>query len=189
MLFSATLTLPRSLHRKLRPAKRIPPEEDIDDMALALDQLRFRGEPAVIDLTSKAKMADKVQEAYILCPEETVDAILYSILMKSIAALSLSILERGSVWQVSGKDTGFLQCHQRCESADGDTAFVECACSADSRSKAAVAKTQIIGAIRCRSECCSGGDGCGSQRLRYSCDVTFGFAVAAHRCCCRMCDV
>ena len=57
-------------------------------MALALDQLRFRGEPAVIDLTSAAKMAEKVQEAYILCPEETVDAVLYSILMKSVAALS-----------------------------------------------------------------------------------------------------
>lgn len=82
LLFSATLTLPRSLHRKLKTGKK-PEEEDVDEMALALDQLRFRGEPVVVDLTSKTRLADKIQEAYLLCTEDNVDACLYSIIVKS----------------------------------------------------------------------------------------------------------
>lgn len=83
LLFSATLTLPRSLHQKLRAGKKaIPEEEDVDEMALALDCLRFRGEPAVVDLTEKAKLADRIQEAYLPCPEDKVDAYLYALIMK-----------------------------------------------------------------------------------------------------------
>jgi len=54
----------------------------VDEMALALDHLRFRGEPEVVDLTSKAKLADRIQEAHLLCPEEKSDAAVYSIVMK-----------------------------------------------------------------------------------------------------------
>lgn len=84
LLFSATLTLPRSLHQKLRPStkRQNSKEQDIDEMSVALDHLRFRGEPLVVDLTPKTRLADRIQEAYILCPEDKTDCHLYSILLR-----------------------------------------------------------------------------------------------------------
>eukprot|EP00210_Caulerpa_lentillifera_P002666 g2546.t1 len=86
LLFSATLTLPRSLHRRLRTSSfsslNSAEGEDIDEMAVALDHLRFRGEPTVVDLTSKSKLAERIQEAYVLCPDESPESRLYSVLIR-----------------------------------------------------------------------------------------------------------
>lgn len=77
-VFSATLTLPRSMHKRLR--KGGGGAADGECMDGLMNRIRFRKNSEVIDLTGKRGVADGVVEACLPCSEETRDAYVYSIL-------------------------------------------------------------------------------------------------------------
>eukprot|EP00191_Tetraselmis_sp_GSL018_P024721 CAMPEP_0177627994 /NCGR_PEP_ID=MMETSP0419_2-20121207/31509_1 /TAXON_ID=582737 /ORGANISM="Tetraselmis sp., Strain GSL018" /LENGTH=879 /DNA_ID=CAMNT_0019129203 /DNA_START=60 /DNA_END=2700 /DNA_ORIENTATION=- len=75
-IFSATLTLPKDLRRRLMSGGGGAGGNSADLEAL-MDKLKFRGHPRVVDLTSERRVAEKVQEAYIQVSEEERDNMLY----------------------------------------------------------------------------------------------------------------
>lgn len=77
-VFSATLTLPRTMHKRLR--KGGGGAADGESMDGLMSKLRFRNNLEVVDLTGKRGVADGVVEACLPCAEETRDAYVYSIL-------------------------------------------------------------------------------------------------------------
>ncbi|KAL4459000.1 hypothetical protein ABPG75_013865 [Micractinium tetrahymenae] len=82
-VFSATLTLPANLRKRLRKGGGgASGSSDLDSL---MDKIPFRrepGKPKIVDLTSQRKLADKVEEAYIACGESERDECLYCLLAK-----------------------------------------------------------------------------------------------------------
>ncbi|EFN53172.1 hypothetical protein CHLNCDRAFT_25981 [Chlorella variabilis] len=79
-VFSATLTLPASLRRRLRKGGGgASGSSDLDSL---MDKIPFRGKPKIVDLTSQRRLADKVEEAYLACGEDERDEYLYCLLTK-----------------------------------------------------------------------------------------------------------
>ncbi|KAL4431591.1 hypothetical protein ABPG77_001433 [Micractinium sp. CCAP 211/92] len=79
-VFSATLTLPANLRKRLRKGGGgASGSSDLDGL---MDKIPFRGKPKIVDLTSQRKLADKVEEAYIACGESQRDEYLYCLLAK-----------------------------------------------------------------------------------------------------------
>ena len=66
MIFSATLTLPLALRRRLQK-KATGVKGSTATLERLLECIKFRGEPKVIDLTSNRKLADGIQEAKVEC--------------------------------------------------------------------------------------------------------------------------
>lgn len=79
-VFSATLTLPATLRKRLR--KGGGGASGSSDLDTLMDKIPFRGKPKIVDLTSQGKLADKVEEAYIACGESERDEYLYCLLAK-----------------------------------------------------------------------------------------------------------
>ena len=80
-VFSATLTLPGALRKRLR--KGGGGASGSATLESLMDQIPFlgRGKPKVVDLTSDRKIADKISEAHISCPEAERDEYLYCLLV------------------------------------------------------------------------------------------------------------
>ncbi|CAD7697637.1 unnamed protein product [Ostreobium quekettii] len=79
-IFSATLTLPQSLKARLRKLAKGPSGGATLDSVM--DRLRFRGIPEVVDLTNKKRIADKLEESFIICGDNERDAHLYYVLVR-----------------------------------------------------------------------------------------------------------
>lgn len=79
-VFSATLTLPSELRRRLR--KGGGGASGSATLESLMDKLPFRGRgrPKIVDLTSERKVADKVTEAFIACSDDGRDDALYCLL-------------------------------------------------------------------------------------------------------------
>ncbi|KAK9864148.1 hypothetical protein WJX84_001573 [Apatococcus fuscideae] len=77
-VFSATLTLPRNLRRRLKGGKG--GASGSASLEKLMDKLPFRPKPKIVDLTSKRKLADKVTEAQVMCSDNGRDAALYFLL-------------------------------------------------------------------------------------------------------------
>jgi len=78
-VFSATLTLPQELRRRLRKGGGGAGGNSATLEGL-MDKLVFRSKPKIVDLTGERKVADKVQEAYVDTAEEDRDDVLYYLL-------------------------------------------------------------------------------------------------------------
>ncbi|GBF94480.1 DEAD-box ATP-dependent RNA helicase [Raphidocelis subcapitata] len=80
MVFSATLTLPASLRKRLRRGGG--GSSGAATLEGLMGRVPFRGEPAIVDLTTERKLADRVEEASIECLEDERDAALYYLLAR-----------------------------------------------------------------------------------------------------------
>mmetsp|Transcript_26649 Transcript_26649/g.67030 ORF Transcript_26649/g.67030 Transcript_26649/m.67030 type:complete len:863 (+) Transcript_26649:124-2712(+) len=78
-VFSATLTLPQDLRKRLRRGTGGAGGNTAHLEAL-MDKINFRGRPKVIDLTSASRIADKVHECYAETTDDERDAVLYYLL-------------------------------------------------------------------------------------------------------------
>ncbi|CAL8469133.1 g8674 [Coccomyxa elongata] len=76
-VFSATLTLPQDLRKRLRRGGGASGSATLETL---MDKMPFRPKPKVVDLTSERKLADKVVEACVHCSEEERDEVLYYLL-------------------------------------------------------------------------------------------------------------
>ncbi|BDA45127.1 DEAD-box ATP-dependent RNA helicase 13 [Coccomyxa sp. Obi] len=76
-VFSATLTLPQELRKRLRRGGGASGSATLETL---MDKMPFRPKPKVVDLTSDRKLADKVVEACVHCSEEERDEVLYYML-------------------------------------------------------------------------------------------------------------
>jgi hypothetical protein len=65
LVFSATLTLPDALRKRLRRGGG--GSSGAATLEGLMERIAFRGEPAVVDLTTQRKLADRVEEAVIEC--------------------------------------------------------------------------------------------------------------------------
>lgn len=65
LVFSATLTLPDALRKRLRRGGG--GSSGAATLEGLMGRVAFRGEPAVVDLTTEKKLADRVTEAVIEC--------------------------------------------------------------------------------------------------------------------------
>lgn len=81
-IFSATLTLPASLRKRLR--KGGGGASGSASLEKLIDTLPFssKAKPKIVDLTSDRRIADKISEAVISCPEDERDEYLYCLLTK-----------------------------------------------------------------------------------------------------------
>lgn len=79
-VFSATLTLPTSFHKRLRRGGG--GAADGDNMDGVMQKIRFRDDPEIIDITGTRGVADGVSEASLPCSEESRDVYLYCIISK-----------------------------------------------------------------------------------------------------------
>ncbi|PRW59446.1 DEAD-box ATP-dependent RNA helicase 13 isoform A [Chlorella sorokiniana] len=79
-VFSATLTLPANLRRRLR--KGGGGASGSSDLDALMDKIPFRGKPKIVDLTSARRLAERVTEAYVACGEAQRDEVLYCLLAK-----------------------------------------------------------------------------------------------------------
>ncbi|KAL6755835.1 P-loop containing nucleoside triphosphate hydrolase protein [Haematococcus lacustris] len=83
LVFSATLTLPKDMRRRLKKGKGggALGSTDLDSL---MDMVPFRGDPAIVDLTAGShQVAAGVTEAYVPCMEGSDrDALLYYLLVK-----------------------------------------------------------------------------------------------------------
>ncbi|KAK9818992.1 hypothetical protein WJX81_001386 [Elliptochloris bilobata] len=77
-VFSATLTLPPALRRRVR--KGGGGASGSASLEALMASMRFRGKPKVADLTSARRLADRVVEACIRCSEDGRDEALYYLL-------------------------------------------------------------------------------------------------------------
>lgn len=79
-IFSATLSLPSEMRRRLK--KGGGGASGSATLESLMDKVPFRGKgrPKIVDLTSERKLADKITEAYISCPEKERDDALYFLL-------------------------------------------------------------------------------------------------------------
>ncbi|KAL6771203.1 hypothetical protein ACKKBF_B34340 [Auxenochlorella protothecoides x Auxenochlorella symbiontica] len=79
MIFSATLTLPANLrHRLKKGGGGSSGSATLDSL---MDRVPFRGrKPAVVDLTTGMRVAARVSEAHLSCPEAERDEYLYCLL-------------------------------------------------------------------------------------------------------------
>lgn len=80
-VFSATLTLPTDMRRRLK--KGGGGSSGSATLESLMDMVPFagRGQPKIVDLTSDRKVADKITEACISCPEQERDEYLYCLLV------------------------------------------------------------------------------------------------------------
>ncbi|DBB02933.1 TPA: hypothetical protein ACH3X1_013532 [Trebouxia sp. C0004] len=78
MVFSATLTLPQHLRKRLK--KGGGGSSGSATLDRLMEQIPFGPKPKVVDLTSKRKLADKVEEACLECSDAQRDEFLYYIL-------------------------------------------------------------------------------------------------------------
>ena len=80
-VFSATLTLPSSLRRRLR--KGGGGSSGSASLGDLMDRVPFAGahRPKVVDLTTERRLADRVRQAYVSCPELERDEYLYYLLV------------------------------------------------------------------------------------------------------------
>ncbi|GMH35913.1 hypothetical protein BSKO_03781 [Bryopsis sp. KO-2023] len=79
-VFSATLTLPESMHKRLRRGGG--GAADGESMENVMEKIRFQKSPEIIDLTGKRGVADGVEEACLPCSEERRDVFLYCLLAR-----------------------------------------------------------------------------------------------------------
>ncbi|KAI7835433.1 hypothetical protein COHA_010662, partial [Chlorella ohadii] len=77
-VFSATLTLPANLRRRLR--KGGGGASGSSDLDALMDKIP--GKPKIVDLTSERRLAERVSEAYVACGEAQRDEVLYCLLAK-----------------------------------------------------------------------------------------------------------
>eukprot|EP00884_Botryococcus_braunii_P003437 jgi/Botrbrau1/13094/Bobra.0187s0053.1 len=78
MVFSATLTLPEKLRKRL--SRGSGGATGSGSFQSLIDRLSFRGKPKVADLTKSQGLPDKVQEAVLYCSEAERDVLLYYLL-------------------------------------------------------------------------------------------------------------
>lgn len=79
-VFSATLTLPSSLRKRLRKGGGgSSGSATLDDL---MDKVPFVGlrKPKIVDLTTERRLADRVLQSYVSCPESERDVYLYYLL-------------------------------------------------------------------------------------------------------------
>lgn len=79
-IFSATLSLPTELRRRLKKGGGGASGSATLESLMDKIPLRGKGRPKIVDLTSQRKLADKITEAYISCPEKERDDALYFLL-------------------------------------------------------------------------------------------------------------
>lgn len=79
-VFSATLTLPGDMRKRLRKGGGGASGSATLESLMDKVPLLGRGKPKVVDLTSERKVADKISEACISCPEAERDEYLYCLL-------------------------------------------------------------------------------------------------------------
>eukprot|EP00775_Hariotina_reticulata_P001872 gene1872-2209_t len=79
-VFSATLTLPAQLHKRLRRGGG--GSSGAASLESLMDRLCFRQRPAVVDLAPSTRLAGRVNEGLVRCLDEERDACLYYLLAR-----------------------------------------------------------------------------------------------------------
>ncbi|KAG1662273.1 hypothetical protein FOA52_002162 [Chlamydomonas sp. UWO 241] len=82
MVFSATLTLPANLRKRLRAGGG--GSGGGASLESLIDRMHFRGDPRIVDLTTTtgSKLVSTVRESYLNCTQEERDEVMYYLLVK-----------------------------------------------------------------------------------------------------------